>query len=63
MIKSLVDSETRSVICLLFVTARKVVAVDIHCQICDVYEPNAMSDSEVRNGVRQFKEDVWADHL
>lgn len=30
-------------------------AVDIHRQIYDVYGPIAMSDSEVRNWVRQFK--------
>lgn len=37
-------------------TARKVLAVDIHRQICDVYDgPIAMSDSKVRNWMRQFK--------
>lgn len=35
--------------------ARKVLAVDIHRQICDVYGPIAMSDSKVRNWMRQFK--------
>lgn len=34
----------------MYFTARKVLAVDIHCQICDVYGPIAM-----RNWMRQFK--------
>lgn len=44
--------EIRSVI--RFLNARKVKPSEIYRQICDVYGPNAMSDSMVRRWVRQF---------
>lgn len=39
----------------MFFSARNVLADEIHCQICDVYGPIAMSDSKVRDWVRQLK--------
>lgn len=41
---------------------RNVLAVDIHRQICDVYGPIAMSDSKVRNWMRQFKNSCDSTH-
>ncbi|KAG8247372.1 hypothetical protein J6590_062435 [Homalodisca vitripennis] len=38
------------------IIARNVPAADIHRQINEVYGPNAMSDSKVRNWVRAFKD-------
>lgn len=39
-----------------FLTARNILAVDIHCQSCEKYGSNAMSESKVQNLVRQFKD-------
>lgn len=39
-----------------FLTARNILAVDIHCQSCDKYGSNAISESKVQNLVRQFKD-------
>jgi hypothetical protein len=36
--------------------ARNVKPADIHRQICEVYDENAMSDGMVRKWVRQFNE-------
>jgi hypothetical protein len=41
-----------SVIC--FLNARNVKLADIHCQICEVYGENSMSDGMVRKWVRKF---------
>jgi hypothetical protein len=48
------DCEVRSVI--RFLNARNVKPVDIHHQICEVYDENAMSDGMVKKWVRQFNE-------
>ena len=48
------DCEIRSVI--RFLNARKVRPHEIHRQICEVYDDNAMSDTMVRNWVRMFNE-------
>lgn len=46
-----------------FCTARKVPAVDIHRQICDVHiQPNSIIDSVVRSWVRQFKDSLMNVH-
>lgn len=41
-----------------FLTTRNVLAVDMHCQCCEVYgsNANAMSDSKVRYWLRQLKD-------
>jgi hypothetical protein len=54
MIQHPADCEIRSVI--RFVNARNVKPADIHCQICEVYGENAMSDGMVRKWVRKFNE-------
>lgn len=42
-----------------FRTARKVSAVGIHRQICEVHiQPNAITDSVVRNWVKQLKDSL-----
>lgn len=48
------DCEIRSVI--RFLTAKNISAAEIHRQICEVYGPNAMSDSKVRKWVRAFND-------
>jgi len=48
------DCEIRSVI--LFFNARNVLPSEIHHQICQVYDDNAMSDDMVRKWVRMFNE-------
>ncbi|GFV26178.1 HTH_48 domain-containing protein [Trichonephila clavipes] len=48
------DCEIRSVI--RFLTAKNVSAAEIHRQISDVYDPNAMSSSKVHKWVRAFKD-------
>jgi hypothetical protein len=48
------DCEVRSVI--RFLNSRNVKLTDIHCQICEVYGENAVSDGMVRKWVRQFNE-------
>ncbi|GFW11148.1 HTH_48 domain-containing protein [Trichonephila clavipes] len=47
------DCEIRSVI--RFLTAKNVLAAEIHRQISDVYGSNAMSSNKVRKWVRAFK--------
>ena len=54
MIESPADCEIRSVI--RFLNARNVKPADIHCQICEVYGENVMSDAMVRKWVRKFNE-------
>jgi hypothetical protein len=54
MIDRPVDCEIRSLI--RFLNARNVKPADIHCQICEVYGENAMSDGVVRKWVRKFNE-------
>jgi hypothetical protein len=44
------NCEIQSVICVL--NARNVKVADIHCQICEVYGENSMSDGMVRKWVR-----------
>lgn len=39
-----------------FLTARNILAVDIHRQSCEKYGSNAMSEGKVQNLVRQFKD-------
>ena len=46
--------EVRAVI--RFLLARNNNAAEIHRQLCEVYGPNVMSDSEVRQWCRLFKE-------
>jgi hypothetical protein len=54
MIERPADCKIRSVI--HFLNARNVKPADIHRQICEVYDENAMSDGMVRKWVRQFNE-------
>ena len=54
MIERPADCEIRTVI--RFLNARNVKPADIHCQICEVYGENAMSDGMVRKWVRRFSE-------
>jgi hypothetical protein len=54
MIECPADCEIRSVI--HFLNARNLKLADIHCQICEVYGENAMSDGMVRKWVRKFNE-------
>ncbi|KAJ4435712.1 hypothetical protein ANN_18328 [Periplaneta americana] len=44
----------RSVIC--FLNARNIKPADIHCQLCEVYGDDAISDGMVRRWVRKFNE-------
>jgi hypothetical protein len=46
--------EMRSVIC--FLNERNMKPADIHCQLCELYGENSMSDSVVRRWVRRFNE-------
>ena len=48
--------EVRAVI--RFLLARNNNAAKIHRQLCEVYGPNVMSDSKVRQWCRLFKKDV-----
>ena len=48
------DCETRSVI--HYLSAKRVKAVEIHCNICEVYGQNIMSDGMVYKWVRAFKD-------
>jgi len=48
------DSEIQSVI--RFLNARNVLPSEIHHQICQVYDHNAMCDGMVRKCVRMFNE-------
>jgi hypothetical protein len=52
MIEHPADCEIPSVI--HFLNARNVKPADIHCQICEVYSENAMSDGMVRKWVKKF---------
>jgi hypothetical protein len=54
MIEQPADCEIQSAI--RFLNARNVKPADIHCQICEVYGENAMSDGMVRKWVRKFNE-------
>jgi len=54
IIEGAADSEIRSVI--RFLSARNVLPSEIHHQICQVYDDNAMSDGMVRKWVRMFNE-------
>jgi hypothetical protein len=54
MIKHPADCEIWSVIC--FLNARHVKMADIHHQICEAYNENAVSDGMVRKWVRKFKD-------
>ena len=49
------DCEIRSVI--RFLNARNVLPCEIHYQICQVFDDNAMSDAMVRKWVRMFNKD------
>ena len=48
------DIEIRSII--RFLNARNMRASGIHCQICEVYGENVMTDGMVRKWVRMFNE-------
>ena len=48
------DCEIRSVF--RFLNSRNVLPSEIHHQICQVYDDNAMSDGMVRKWVRMFNE-------
>ena len=52
MIEHPADCEIQSVI--RFLNARYVKSADIHCQICEAYGENAISDGMVRKWVRKF---------
>jgi hypothetical protein len=52
MIERPANCEIRSLI--RFLNARNVKPADIHCQICEVYCENALSDGMVRKWVRKF---------
>ena len=54
LIENPADSEICSVI--LYLSAKGVKTVEIHCNICEVYEKNIMSDEMVRKWVRAFKD-------
>jgi hypothetical protein len=54
LIENHADSEIRSVI--RYLSAKGVKAVVIHCNICEVYGQNIMSDGMVRKWVRTFKD-------
>jgi hypothetical protein len=54
MIKCPANCEIWSVV--HFLNARNVKLADIHCQICEVYGENSMSDGMVRKWVRKFNE-------
>jgi len=53
-INNLARCEVRTVF--LFLLARNNNAAEIHRQLCEVYGPNVMSDSKVRQWCRLFKE-------
>ncbi len=53
LIENPTDSEIRAVI--RFLSAKGVKAVEIHCQICEMYRENIKSDRMVHKWVRAYK--------
>ncbi|GFW45586.1 TIL domain-containing protein [Trichonephila clavipes] len=56
MIAYLTDCEENSVIRFLFLNAKNVKPVEIHCQLVEVYDENVTSDEMVRMWERHFND-------